>query len=534
MAKKTTERFRPEWQSQLAGRHWLDRTMERDAGDATRAIRAGPVSEASVFDVFDGITYTKGGAVLSMLEEWVGPDAFQRGLAAYMQERRMAPATAGDLWHHVGRAVERPVAAVAASWTDQPGFPLVEVDARCEADRSVVTLRQSRFTMHASAPGRALPVWQVPVRLARGAVVDTLLLDAPERRFESAGCAEAPLLVANAGGRGFYRVRYADAERARLVERFASLAPADRVVLLSDSLALAQAGIEPLARHFEWLARLPSVADTGRAPLYALAAAQLDLLDEALTGTPAATAVRNAARALLAPELARLGWQVASGEDPEATRLRARLIGLLARMDDPAVVAAAKERFGAALGPQRSTLPGSIRAAVIRAVGHHADRREFDALWTALHATTSQEDKQLYLAALTSTRDAASAQRLLALSLDPRLTPELASGLPGMVADVPAHAAAAYAFAVANWRALAQRVGDGVFGERAELLPSAAGAFFERADAERLRTDQSRLAGATGAMAADRVAARIELRAALREREAQRLADALARWQPAP
>jgi hypothetical protein len=35
-------------------------------------------------------------------------------------------------------------------------------------------------------------------------------------------------------------------------------------------------------------------------------------------------------------------------------------------------------------------------------------------------------------------------------------------------------------------------------------------------------------------MAAAREAARIELRAALREREGPRLADALARWQPVP
>jgi hypothetical protein len=34
---------------------------------------------------FDYITYTKGGAVLSMLEGWIGPEAFQRGLAAIHQ-----------------------------------------------------------------------------------------------------------------------------------------------------------------------------------------------------------------------------------------------------------------------------------------------------------------------------------------------------------------------------------------------------------------------------------------------------------------
>ena len=49
----------------------------RDAGPSTRAIRSGPVSESQVFDVFDWITYNKGGAVLAMLEQWVGEKPFR-------------------------------------------------------------------------------------------------------------------------------------------------------------------------------------------------------------------------------------------------------------------------------------------------------------------------------------------------------------------------------------------------------------------------------------------------------------------------
>ncbi len=44
------------------------RVMSGDAGPATRAIRSGPVYETAVFDVFDAVTYTKGGAVLTMIE----------------------------------------------------------------------------------------------------------------------------------------------------------------------------------------------------------------------------------------------------------------------------------------------------------------------------------------------------------------------------------------------------------------------------------------------------------------------------------
>ena len=443
----------------------------------------------------------------------------------------MAPATAGDLWHHVGQAVGRPVGAVAATWTDQPGFPLVEASAACVEGRTAVTLRQRRFMLSAATSATDATQWQVPVRVARGGAHETVLLDAPERRFELPGCSDAALVV-NAGGRGFYRVRYSDALQARLVERFASLPAADRVALLADSFALAQAGVQPLSQHFEWLAQLPRVTDSGRAPLYALAKAQLGQLDDTLAGTPSAAALQATARALLAPELARLGWQVPANEDAEVTRLRGELIGALAHYGDDAVVAAARERFAAALA-SRGSLPASLRSAVIGAVGRHADQREFDALWSALRNTDSMEDRWLYVGALAATRDAARAKKVLGLALAGWLPPNVATDVPGIVARSPEHGAAAYAFSVAQWPKLSARAGAGAFGERAWLLPSAAGGFNDRAAAARLREDQKRLAGATGVGPADQMATRIELRAALREREAERLGTALASWSPA-
>jgi hypothetical protein len=198
MASKASDHFNPTWQMRLNGRRRVDETMAGDATDATRAIRAGPVRETAVFDVFDSITYVKGGAVLDMIEQWLGEEAFRRGLAAYMRERRLSNATAGDLWFHVGRAAGRDVAAMAASWTDQPGFPLVTVSTTCEGGRTRVTLAQQRFrydTAAASAASSAAtpaPRWQIPVRLVR---------ERPRRRYCSPTCRRPPRCRAAAASR---------------------------------------------------------------------------------------------------------------------------------------------------------------------------------------------------------------------------------------------------------------------------------------------------------------------------------------------
>jgi aminopeptidase N len=529
MAAKATERFHPEWQSRLTGRTWVDRTLDRDATAATRAIRSGPVDEARVFDVFDGITYSKGGAVLSMIEHWVGEEAFQRGLAAYMQERRFAPATAGDLWHHIGQASGRNVAVVAASWTDRPGFPLVESDTRCVDGHTELTLRQRRFAFGAGA--EAATTWQVPVRLAQGSRQQTVLLAAPEQRFDWPGCDSAPLVV-NAGARGFYRVQYGATQLQALQQGFRQLASEDRNALLVDSAALVLAGRQPLAAHLAWLARLPEVGDAGRAPLFALAATQLQGLDRTLHGTPAQAVLRRFGRSLLGAELARLGWAEAAGEDAEVSRLRGTLVAALARFDAAEVVAEALQRWRAAQhgGP---ALPPSLRAAIVGAVGRHGGAREFEQLQQALLAADSQEERWLLARALASGRDAARAQRVLELALSDALPSDVALELPALVAQEPAQATRAYAFVVEHWPRLATRAGSGVFGERAWLLPNLVWSMSDAAAAQRLRRDQARLVGPTGRMAADTAAARVEVQASLREREGSRLPGAVDGLRPA-
>ena len=528
MQHKASAHFHPEWQTRLYARIDADRTFERDATAATRPIRAGPVSESSVFEVFDDITYTKGGAVLTMLEQWVGPDNFQRGLAAYMADRALQPATAGDLWFHIGRAARLPAAVVAASWTDQSGLPLLEIVARCAAGQTIIDLRQSRFSL-----GEPLPAatWELPITLARGSELHTVLMTGATQQLRWPGCDERPLL-ANAGGAGYYRVEYDATSRARLVAAFATLDALDRVTLLSDSFALVTAGRRPVADHLALLTVLPQVRDASRPALYTQALRQWRLLEYAFAATPTQVALRAAGRALFAPELARLGWQPQPGEDGEVAKLRGALIVRLAALGDAGTLAAAHLRFSAALAADTASVPSSIRASVLWAVGREPDTVEFEALWNALHQTESQEERRLLLEALCAGTDAARAQRLLDESLSGRLPPDISVRLLSELGGEPTMIPQVYAFTIEHWQALAQLGGEGAFGGRNWLLPSIAWWSTTPELAARLLQDQRQLAGAAGASTAERVAAAIRVRASLREREADSLAAALAGWSP--
>jgi aminopeptidase N len=525
IAGKLTDRFNPAWRIGLQRRRVAENVMARDSGNATRAIRSGPVNEAAVYEVLDNVTYVKGGAVLTMLEQWIGEDAFRRGLQAYMRERRLSNATAGDLWHHIGSASGRDIAGVAASWTDRPGLPLLSVRTTCRNGRTALHVSQQRFTTARDVPSAGL--WHVPLAVSHGAKTHTFLLDTARAEMDLPGCATP---VVNAGGLGYYRVDYAPSLRRELTARFVKLAPADQITLLSDRLALVQAGMAPASELFALFRQLPQAPDTSRAALFLMAVEALQFLDTATAGTPAQLRLRAAGRLLLAPELARLGWVPAQGEDAMAPALREALLVQLARFGDRAVIARATQAFDDD-DTGRQPLPGSLRASVMRVAGMHADDARFRRLLDRLRSAGGEEERWQHALALSGARDPRRARDLLEVSLDRTLPPNIATALPGLVTAESPHARMAYDFTVSHWAALAGLSGT-YFDADGWLLPGAGWSFNEADLARRLMEDQARLSPVRGGAAARRAAARIELLAAVREREGQALATALQGWRP--
>jgi len=528
MEIKASERFNPEWHEGLKRRRRVDRTMTGDAGPATRAIRSGPVNEASVFDVFDSITYSKGGAVLAMLEQWIGEQPFRNGLVRYMKDRQFSNATAGDLWHHMEQASGKSVAAVASSWTDQKGFPVVQVAASCKEGRTSVALSQSRFSLGT----QPLPPqgWKIPIVLARGKERRVLLLEQPTANATFDGCSNVPVL-ANPEGLGFYRIRYDAATLRRLADSFQRLLPTQRVPLLSDTFALAQAGRVGMPSYFLLLAAIPRVEDESRSALFSLAIDHLKFLEVVTAGTPAHSRVRSAARSLLNPALVRLGWTASPAEDSESSTLRSSLISELAHFGDTAVITHATRLFDDADVDGAAPLPAATRSAIIAAVGVGADRAHFDRLLSLLKSTDSEEDRRTFAEALAGVRDERLAAMLLASAIAPGIAPNIAAAIPGMMAARSPHGPLAYQFTLDHWPKLAAIAGD-TFRGRSRLLPNAAASFNENARAKQLIADQAREAGPDDAVPAQRVASRIELHADVRNREAAALDRFLAAWKP--
>ncbi len=256
----------------------------------------------------------------------------------------------------------------------------------------------------------------------------------------------------------------------------------------------------------------------------------MKFLATATAGTPAYERVRAAARSLLAPELARVGWETRRTDSSDISSLRNNLIARLAYFGDSDVIDLATRRFDAAAA-NNTSLPAATRSAIIIAAGAGADRARLDRLLALLAATDSEDDRWIYARALASVRDPALAATLLGVTTEKRIPSNVATRIPGMLAENSSHGALAYRYTLDHWSKLASIAGD-LFGESSQLLPSAAASFNDFVRAQALVADQAREAGDRGKVSAQRVAGQIELQALVGQRDSAALEVLLTGWQP--
>ena len=249
-----------------------------------------------------------------------------------------------------------------------------------------------------------------------------------------------PPVKFNLEGTGFYRVRYDDALRRRLLDGLNDLSAPDQANLLSDAWAEVRANLSPVTGFFELVQTLHP-AETNPLVWTQICHFADDIDALYVGGDPAARkAWHEAWVAVLNPVWEHYGWEVKDGEKAPDKEVRATLIRQLGFFGDALIISAAQERFAAFL-KDPSALPPDIRAAVCDVVGRYADTATYDALLAEARKATGDEQKQLFYYALACADDPALAQRTLALATTDEIQGSFATRLLRAVATGGEHPA---------------------------------------------------------------------------------------------
>jgi alanyl aminopeptidase len=427
LATKTLIAVHPEVEAELRAANRTDQVMNGDSLATARRIRQPIETPHDITNAFDGITYEKGSAVLTMLAHYVGDEPFRRGLHDFLTAHARGNATTNDLVQALSASAGRPLAPLVASFIDQPGVPVVSAKLRCEAGKGSVDLTQARWKPAGSTVADDA-TWTIPVcvRAGIGGKVEDActLLTARTGSLALPGCAD--WLMPNAQAAGYYRSTVPAADLARLRDRAAGkLATVERLALGHDlSAAFSSAALpgDDVLRAFEALARDPHGA---------VAAVPFEVwgqIDQYFADAKQRQILHAKIAKLYAPALAQLGWQPSAKEAPQRRLFRAQLLDNLAlRQEDPAVLGEAARRGRRYLGLDRDKvrhpdavspdLLGIALAAAVRKGGPDV----FDAVAATLKQSDDAVERQRMLVALASTRDPALITRALDLSLDPAL-----------------------------------------------------------------------------------------------------------------
>lgn len=150
------------------------------------------------------IIYNKGGAMLRMIEDYIGPDLFQKGLHLYLTNHAYDVATSDHLWNALEESSKLPISKLMKIWVLQPGYPLITVSK----EGTKLKFSQERFTFLVN---HDTSTWIVPLTVLvfnekNEAVKKKFLLESKEGTFDVGFSFKA--FKVNADQTGFYRVKY--------------------------------------------------------------------------------------------------------------------------------------------------------------------------------------------------------------------------------------------------------------------------------------------------------------------------------------
>jgi puromycin-sensitive aminopeptidase len=413
MAFKTVDRWNPAWRVWLEFDQAKAAAMHLDALRSTHPIRAEVHNVAEAGEAFDLITYEKGGAVLRMIEGYLGEERFREGIRLYMQRHGRANAVADDLWGALAEASREPVVELANAWIGQPGFPVVSV---ARAGRRL-RLEQRRFWSDPAHAAAGVPSWPVPLVIRYGdggrSTEQRVLLRGARTEVLLAGEGDPDFVCANAGATGFYRVAYDTAGLAALTGHLDALLPAERIQLLSDEWALVRAREREIAPFLDLCAAFAGEDD--HAVLDELVA-RLGSVEHRLVDDTDRPALQAFVARMFASQLAAVGWD-ASENEPDARRLRraatVRALGLVARV--PELAREATARLDRWLGGDRAALEPNLHDAAVALVARGGDAARFEAFRRLFEVETDPTFRRRYLLALAAFEDPSLAARAVDL-----------------------------------------------------------------------------------------------------------------------
>ena len=453
MATKFVDKFYPEWDlwNQFV-EDAMNVAMGLDSLKTTHPIDVKVNSPAEIREIFDAISYDKGGCVLRMLENYVGEPNFQKGLKKYLSDFKYKNAEGQDLWDAIGKASGMPVTAMINTWLKQPGFPLVEINQ----DGNNLKIKQKRYLLE-SDKKFSKGLWSIPLSLGLEKETSKTLFS---KKSMSVKLPKNTIgFVANYGRKGFYRVKYDEGillDLKMLVDQ-KRIPPIDRWAIQNDLFSLCVSGDEQVRNYLDfsdaYFDEDSYLASVNVA--HNLASLYFRAFDEKFIEE-----IRSYAINYFRKILSNLGWEPQKSDKHTDALLRTFTIAVLGKMNDDSVTDEAIRKYQKFLKSPSSLSPDLIET-ICSIAAWNGNSKTFAELKKLYTNAKTMEEKLRFLGAMCGFQD----KKLLVRTLNFSQTPEVRSQnmqLPIMkVAGNPYGEKVLWPWLKKNWKNINKKVGHG-------------------------------------------------------------------------
>jgi alanyl aminopeptidase len=431
MGDKIADQVYPDLQVGLGTLGGREAAFGTDAKLATRAIRQPVTTETNLLQTADELAYFKGQSVLGMFERWVGPDAFRRGVMAYLKKHEWGNAEAADLWNELSAASGKDVAGPLATFLDQGGVPIVTADLLPDGR---VTLSQRRFLNAGVAAPQELH-WKIPVALkysdGKTTRAKTVLLEERSMTVTLDAARPPAWIHPNADEAGYYRWDVGP----KMLQTLAENAPLgldtrERIGFIDNAGGLIQAGILHGDAFLRILNRFSGDPDP---EVVNAVIGHLDGVRFAVVTPDLVPAFFRYVRATLAPALKRYGLSRKPGEAEAVSLARPALLRQLADYGGDEVVLAYADSLAARYLAEPASVDPSLVGTALDLSALRGDQARFDAYRKRFETATNPADRSRFLEALGWFRDPKIVDQALDYILTGPLKPQDLFSIPTSV-----------------------------------------------------------------------------------------------------
>jgi alanyl aminopeptidase len=462
ISAKIQNSLHPDWDTLVNRAESKNTVMLNDALVSARRIRQPIESRHDILNAFDGITYQKGGAVISMMEQWVGVEPFRKAVQGYLQRHAHGNATSQEFLSDMASQLDdkhaKDFTPTFSSFLDQPGFPVIDAKLTCAKDGgATLALTQQRYVPTGST-GAEPETWSVPVCASAievgkdGTPVETktctLLKDKTgELKLPTDAC---PAWVnPNAHAAGYYRGFIDDKNEAKLLAD-RKLTSQERVAAFGDELAFVHNG---RLGDDKVLAQLGGLVQEGNRFLVGMSVDYVWSIDENLVSEALRPKLDKLVRATFLPKAKALGWTPKEKDDDGTRLLRPQVLALASAHDDTGLAAEARKLTDAWLA-DRKAIDRDLMAPVLAAGMRSGDKAHWDKLHDAAKKTNDRQERTALLDAMSRARDPKLAEESLKLALSDEFDRRESIALVYGVATNPANRQLAWDFVKQHYEAL--------------------------------------------------------------------------------